>query len=347
MNNSLEHLQSQVSTSNPAEMQGRKCYRCITASASGSFSWSNCRKPWAAFDKSRSVETPDKGELVSSPISQKTEFLLYPQTLKIKRAFYGETPIPPVRSGLGLQGFSDKSRGRLRFTAANSGHILKSQFCCTYQNKVPADGRQFKKHLNAFLTRCRQEFPFLSYLWIGEFQTRGVPHAHVFFDLAANDSNRIRLAQIWSRIADRGNETLLAFHSHPKNMIPWSMGSGSYLCKYLDKQHQKAIPAGFYNFGRWWGNSRGLVPEPEVTDTDTLKADFPEVDETTGECHDAPAIAVLVRTVGRYHEHINKRSFFRSTSKSTSALTGAPIFRQMLNHLYRTRNVKPPEAVPF
>jgi hypothetical protein len=42
------------------------------------------------------------------------------------------------------------------------------------------------------------------------------------------------------------------------------MFTGSYLCKYLDKQHQKAIPEGFRCFGRWWGNSRKLVEDPAV-----------------------------------------------------------------------------------
>ncbi len=288
---------------------------------------------------------PVMGELVSSPISQKTEIHLYPKTIKVKRPFKGQTPEPPTRTGTQILGFSDKSRSNLRFTAANSGHKLFSQFCCTYQNYWPINGREFKRHLNAFLTRCRQEFPFLEYLWVGEFQTRGCPHAHVYFNLPADEETRIRLAEIWVRIADRGNKDMMAFHSHEKNMIPWSMGNGSYLCKYLDKLHQKAIPEGFHSFGRWWGNSRGLVAAPEVVTSDTLNDEFPELDEATGELRELNAIAYLLRTVGRYHEKCNRRSWFRRTNRSTSALTGAPIFRQTLDYLRRTQGLTEPE--PF
>lgn len=56
--------------------------------------------------------------LVSSPISQKTVFEVYPATLKVKRPFNGEAPVPPTRTGQQLKGFSDKSRSRLRFNAA-------------------------------------------------------------------------------------------------------------------------------------------------------------------------------------------------------------------------------------
>jgi len=287
--------------------------------------------------------------LVTSPISQST-FEVYPQTIKVKRPFKGEKPNPPTRSNTQLQGFSDKSRSRLRFVSTNSGHILRSQFGLTYPgDHWPTDGREFKRHLNTFLTQIRKHIPFLNYLWVAEFQSRGAPHVHLFLDLAATDENRRLLAHYWCKAVNPDyleTDDHYRVHSNPKNFIPWAMRQGSYLCKYLDKAAQKTIPAGFFNFGRWWGNSRGLVSSPETFTADQLAAEFPQVDEETGEVHEGNAIAFLVRVVGRYHEKQNRRSWFRKTSRSTSALTGGPIFRQALEYLRNTRG-NPQEPEPF
>lgn len=287
--------------------------------------------------------------LVSSPISQQERFELYPVTSKLKRPFTGPTPVAPTRTGTEIQGFSDKSRGRLRLMATNARDILRSQFGMTYPgDQWPTDGREFKRHLNVFLTAARREFPFLSYLWVAEFQSRGVPHIHIILDLPATTENRYTLARLWCRAVNPDyseDSEHWAVHTHPTNFIPWTMGTGSYLCKYLDKDAQKAIPEGFYSFGRFWGNSRGLLPEPDQITKEEIQAEFPQVDEETGEEH-PDAWAFLVRTVGRYHEHVNRRSWFRRTNRSTSALTGGPILRQALDYLRRTRGA-PTEPIPF
>jgi hypothetical protein len=286
--------------------------------------------------------------LVSSPISQKGVLEVFPVSVKIKRKHSGPIPTPPTRRGQELQGFSEKSRGRLRFTATNARELLRSQFGLTYHDQWPTDGREFKRQLNLFLTRCRQAFPFLSYLWIGEFQSRGAPHVHLFLDIPPTSENRSILAGIWCSIVDPSGQDskLRAVHHHPANFIGWKMGTGSYLCKYLDKAAQKSIPEGFHSFGRWWGNSRGLVPPPEQITAIDLRSEFPAVDQSTGEEFDLDAWKFLVRTVGRYHEKQNRRSWFRRTNRSTSALTAAPIFRQALEYLRRSRGA-PLDSVPF
>lgn len=326
--------------------------------ATGAKSREQAKRPGGAAGSPRgeALAEPTSSEgrgLVSSPISEQRTprepltFEVYPRSLRVRRPYHGPVPTPPARSGSTLQGFSDKSRGRLRFTAANAGH-LTAQFCCTYHEYWPVDGRQFKRHLHAFLIAAGRAFPFLEYLWVAEFQTRGAPHAHVYLNVPVSDENRATLAAIWCRIVQPGNPSLLAFHDHPKNFIRWDMGTGSYLCKYLDKSHQKAIPDGFRSFGRWWGNSRGLVPPPEQITSADLDDQFPQVDEETGEVHEhAPAIAVqLVRLVGRYHEKQNRRSWFRRTNKTTLALTGAPVFRQALAYFHRIRG-NSPDPSPF
>jgi len=281
---------------------------------------------------------PDEQALVTSCISQKTTIELYPRTIKIKRPFTQEKTAPN-RALTSISGFSENSRRNLRFKATNASHLLGSQFGLTYGQHWPTDGREFKRHLNNFLTQLRQQFPFLLYLWIAEFQSRNAPHVHVFLNITPTKDNREKLADIWCNLVNAPDKAnMLVVHRNPKNFIAWKMGTGSYLCKYLDKASQKAIPAGFENFGRFWGNTRGLVQPPEVMTVDTVNRLLPTTDETTGET-DLPSATWLLRIVGRYHEKHNRRSWFRKTNKSTSALTGAPIYRQALAYVLRTRNI--------
>lgn len=292
--------------------------------------------------------------LVSSPISHREPIPdalhLYPATARIKRSFHSGSSVPPDRTASQIVGFSDKSQGRLRFLATNSGETLISQFGLTYHEKWPTDGRQFKKHLDTFLKAVRRHFPQVRYLWIAEFQSRGCPHVHLFCNLPATDHEAGRfMADTWARIVDLGNASLLAFHRHASNFISWEMRRGAYLCKYLDKKAQKCIPEGFTNFGRFWGNSRDLLAPPEIIPLADLDASlgWESIDYATGETFDSCRPSVyLTRTLGRYHEkQSRRRSFFRKRSCTVSCLTGAPIARQVLAYLAR---LKPPEdRCPF
>jgi hypothetical protein len=289
--------------------------------------------------------------LVSSPISQKPlaeTIELYRQTIRVKRPFNGKIPETPDRNGTELQGFSDKSKGRLRFTATNAGHHLTSQFCLTYHNLWPIDGREFKRQVNLFLTRVRQRFKVVNYLWVAEFQSRGCPHLHLYSSIPVSPENHEFLASTWHSIADPDSADHLTWHRHVHTFTPWQMFTGSYLCKYLDKSHQKAIPAGFRSFGRWWGNSRKLVEDPEIITPEEIDAELSDeaIDTETGEIlEERKATVWLLRQVGRYHEHKNRRSWFRKTHRTTSALTGAPIFRQLLDYLRRQPPLQQPS--PF
>jgi hypothetical protein len=291
--------------------------------------------------------------LVSSPIFQTEQWHLYPKTIRIKRPFFGECPPPPDRTGEHIRGFSDKSRSRLRFTSINAAHLLTAQFCMTYHEFWPINGREFKRQVNLFLTRLRKRFPQVQYLWIGEFQTRGAPHLHLFLNLEVTRANHEWMAHAWHQIADPHSEHHLWWHldrieaSGQSAFIPWTIGGGGYLVKYLDKSHQKSIPDGFRSFGRWWGNSHSLVPAPEILDRESLaEYDWTKTDEETGEQEEFRAAKYIHRQIGRYQEKVTSgRTWFRHTRKSTTALTGAPIFRQLLDHI--KRNGPPPDAIPF
>jgi hypothetical protein len=273
---------------------------------------------------------PTARELVSYPISQ-TFIELYPKSIRIKRPFFGQQPEPPSRQSTEIKGFSKKSRSRLRFTAANSDEKIKTQFCMTYADVWPINGRSLKADLNRFLSSVKKSFPQLEYLWIAEFQTRGCPHFHFFSNIEHNSANHDLLTRKWHKIAGYGQSKHIRVHGHASNFIEWSMNNGSYLCKYLDKEHQKSIPKGFFNFGRWWGNSRKLVPDPDPIDLEAISEKFDKFqwDEYGEILEDRDAVKQLTRTLGKHHEKLNKRSFFRRTHRTTTHLTGRKIYEQL------------------
>ncbi|EAT16310.1 hypothetical protein HTZ97_13710 [Desulfuromonas acetoxidans] len=315
---------------------------------------------------------PD-GPLVTSPISQTFEvptFHVYPATVKIKRPFIGKVPVAPDRTRTSIQGFSDKSRGRLRFVAANSRDKIKTQFCMTYGDVWPINGRSLKADLNRFLTNVRKQFPGMEYIWIAEFQTRGCPHFHLFSSIPLTDENHQKLTKAWHRVAGYGQDKHLRVHSHDRNFIEWDLGKGSYLCKYLDKEAQKAIPEGFSSFGRWWGNSRTLVDVPDEIPSEYLDETYgyESIDLDTGEDTGFTPSKWIYRQLGRYQEALHRdrvrkikelnltrskddkipippRPWFRHTNKSTSSFTGAPVFNRLLAY---AQSVQPEsEKSPF
>jgi hypothetical protein len=234
----------------------------------------------------------------------------------------------------------------LRFLAGNTSKPLVSQFCLTYHKTTP-DGLTVKKHLNSWLTNLRKRFPDVAYLWVLEFQSRGVPHFHVWLNLSTNlPGVRNILAKSWNKIAEPDNQQHLDFHNHKKNFIPWNMYSPSYLCKYLDKEAQKVVPSGFVGCGRFWGNSRGLLAIPSEflpSDLDYLSKTF---DEKTGEI-ESSAFTKIIRVLGKLHENKLKKTPWRSRVRngltSCTLSTSTPAFNQIIKYLNKLYD----EEVPF
>jgi len=279
------------------------------------------------------------------------KLLVYPSSVKVLRQKYAQkkpdTP-PPLRGE--ISGFSDASRRRLRFLAGNTSTKLISQFCLTYHQTSP-DGATVKKHLHTWLENVRTRFPEVAYLWVLEFQTRGVPHFHIWLNLPADlPGLRNILAKSWNRITEPGNATHLAFHNHKKNFIPWEMYNASYACKYLDKQSQKAVPAGFTGCGRFWGNSRGLLATPyELTPADLEHLTPEEIYHRTGEITSTSPFTRIVRTLGKLHERKLSNTPWRSRIRTglTSCIlqTSAPQLRQLVEHYERQFHQK--SGLPF
>jgi hypothetical protein len=175
----------------------------------------------------------------------------------------------PVNKGGGLRGnikgFSEDSKRRLLFVCRNSGHYIKSQICLTYHRNSPKDGKTFKKHLNNYLTKIRQSYSGVYYLWCLEFQKNGHPHAHLFLSLDVNEENRTILAKKWNETIEETDENY-RFTAHPKNFFKWDMKSGKYLAKeYVAKADQKDVPEEYLNVGRFWGCSRNMIPKRKAT----------------------------------------------------------------------------------
>jgi hypothetical protein len=188
-----------------------------------------------------------------------------------------------------ISSFTWASKRRLRFKAVNAWPALVSQFGMTYHLRSPS-GREAKKDLNEFLVILRWAYPGVGYLWIFEFQKREVVHIHLWLTLHVSYEVHQFLAGHWNQIAEPESEDHLWWHlrngkmsdgSYNKkedNFIPWKIGGGSYLCKYLDKDYQKRVPEGFEGVGRFWGSSRDLVKSPEVITDQFLNDTFSYVD---------------------------------------------------------------------
>jgi len=175
-----------------------------------------------------------------------------------------------------------------------------------------------------------------------EFQSRGAPHYHVFLTIDPDPQIQKELAAAWVRIANLTNEAF-RFHNHRKNWIPWEMRGGGYVAKYLSKVSQKCVPEGYYDFGRFWGASRGLVPSPGIQSEAEYNEALSMVDMETGEIRQASVL--LLRWMGRLADKQTRGwSRFRSRAQeySYSLLQGAGAFHQISEYLGRLKAAQVP-----
>jgi hypothetical protein len=221
----------------------------------------------------------DGGRLVSNSILDRNlpSYLLLPQeTATYYRVYHQDTylcrnppTMPPVEPNVSTRGtiyeLSAKSRSRLKHVCDNSGHRIKSQFCLTYHDQNPTDGQEVKKHLASFKKALRRQFPGVGYIWVLEFQKRGVPHYHLFLTIPPDPEKQGKLARSWVKITN-GTQAQQEWHGRSQNWIPWDMGiNGNYVVdQYLTKQVQKDVPHHYQSVGRFWGVSRNLIPIPEI-----------------------------------------------------------------------------------
>jgi hypothetical protein len=283
------------------------------------------------------------------------KFEVFRHDLRVKRIRRG---LPPPAGG-GFRGeidsFSDASRRRLKHVASDARTDLISQFLLTYHQLSP-DAETIKTHLNAWLTWLRNNLPDslekFKYLWILEFQNSGMPHFHVYMNIPSQPGSEfhLKMARAWSRITSEGVGTShTRFHAHKKNWIAWNMGTGSYLCKYLEKTAQKKVPDGFGMTGRFWGCSRGLMRPPGVYSaydmsdmcTDDLHGRGKNVSRET---HRKNITATILRTLARYQQSVRRRYGYHGkplTQHITSSWVtgGAAVFHKQLEFMIRSASI--------
>jgi len=161
-----------------------------------------------------------------------------------------------------IREFSPRSRRRLAFVANNTDCEFRLMLTLTYPKAFPSDGREVKKHLNAFLTALRRRFPDLSYLWFLEFQIRGAPHVHIIMSKGtASRANQKWVSQAWYDICQSGDPNHLTAGTRTE-WIRKRDGARRYAIKYAWKLRQKRVPSDYVNPGRFWGCSRDVTPTP-------------------------------------------------------------------------------------
>jgi hypothetical protein len=155
---------------------------------------------------------------------------------------------------------------RLEFIAANAAGRFASLVTLTYHGEQePGEdervrnyriAKRSKKDLNRFLTSVRKELG--AYLWVQEFQVRGVVHYHVMCEGRPMEE---RIALAWVRATGQLEDLAARKHAVKVDSIRSEEQVRSYLGRYLGKSRQKSLPDGVSAAGRWWGRSKGLKLE--------------------------------------------------------------------------------------
>lgn len=161
--------------------------------------------------------------------------------------------------------WSRASARRLRLLALNCGGAFRSLLTLTYRAQAQAwEGqgqrnrrisKRSKADLHRFLRCLRKELG--DYLWVQEFQKRGVIHYHV---LCARLVSKERVGQVWTRASGQAGDASVLRHGVDVQETRSERGARDYVGRYVGKESQKHLPVGVNQAGRWWGSSRTLKP---------------------------------------------------------------------------------------
>lgn len=189
----------------------------------------------------------------------------------------GGTLVKLARSGQGQKGggkrgrvggFSASSRKRLvRFMASLNPVAMGAEstdfVTLTYPRTFPADGRAWKRDLDAFCKVLGRHPDVTAWVWKLEPQKRWAPHFHlVVFGRAALDPEWV--ADAWWRIVGEGGADHRAAGTQTQPVRSWS-GVLHYSAKYIAKiDHADDLPEFWRNVGRWWGKGGDFVIDDET-----------------------------------------------------------------------------------
>jgi hypothetical protein len=225
---------------------------------------------------------------------------------------------------------------------------LVSQMCLTY-HQVEPDGATAKKNLRAWLKSLLRLVPGVGYLWILEFQSRGVPHFHVWLTEPFSEPLWKRLGVAWNRIAEPASPEHLWWHTQARldpatgklqrSFMAWNMKGAGYLRKYMSKEAQKCVPEGFGFVGRFWGSTPDLVPEPIELPAEDLSVSITDLTRTLCKWVEARrrrGAAVgrkIAASKGWKYRAVKLRPTVRAQPTSGWLNNSAPAFWVLVKHL--------------
>jgi hypothetical protein len=162
-----------------------------------------------------------------------------------------------------IKAFSRASQRRLAFVFANVGTRFRSLVTLTYHAVAESwedNGKRnrrivsrSKRDLNRFLTAMRPQLG--AYLWVQEFQARGVVHYHLIAECELSEPE-VRL--VWCRAIDALDDAAARTYAAKVDGIQNEAQVRKYLGHYVGKLRQKLLPVGVSGAGRWWGASRSI-----------------------------------------------------------------------------------------
>ena len=211
------------------------------------------------------------------------------------RATKGENKRPAKRGKVGA--FSTTAARRLGWAYSQGPWV--GMITLTYPGGVPVTYEEFARHRHAFLVRLKRQS--VKYLWVLEWQRRGVPHLHVWVDRDL-ETETVKTETVRRKLTDRirqtktvrqnltdetcpqwkdiichwisvigatENEDAYKVGLHPKTWCAWEVRVGNnYASKYANKREQKGLPTGIEHYGRWWGVSRDTIAPHYETEVD-------------------------------------------------------------------------------
>lgn len=167
-----------------------------------------------------------------------------------------------------IKKLSKKSLQRMALVVNETSVKFLSMITLTYPRDFISMGRKVKKNLYDYLKFMRVLFPLCGYFWILEFQARGAPHFHILLDRTVDNRERAYLALKWAEIVGTDQDKVFFRHNQIGHCSPIRKQDGAkrYVMLYALKPHQKRVPEGYYNVGRFWGCNKKVleaIPKPE------------------------------------------------------------------------------------
>lgn len=174
-------------------------------------------------------------------------------------------------------GFSAGSAIRMRRYLRECRAEYRSMVTLTYPGFFESDGSIVKNHLRRFLQEVQREYirgskangdgmfkgdaagtgqnysgfkALHSAFWFLEFQERGAPHFHIFFNWCPSKE---WVSERWYNIVGSDDIRHLHAGTRTEKLIAGRAGTISYASKYANKCEQKVVPSEYKNVGRFWG----------------------------------------------------------------------------------------------